>query len=193
MKAYWGSGGKVPRILDLDTRWRWVVSFTPRPFYPQRKCLHVQDGEVTWVVMPMQCCTTPSSQRSMQPPSSTTLHGITTQKISTWAITTVKTSYLTSSRNVIVYLLFCKVNWITKDSKINKYKLSRICYSRISTRISFLPYFVSRNFIFLLVELSQTNCLQITCSILACQTKTFFKFPVSAKNALWLWDMSSVI
>jgi hypothetical protein len=22
MKAYWGSGGIVPRILDLDTRWR---------------------------------------------------------------------------------------------------------------------------------------------------------------------------
>jgi hypothetical protein len=22
-------------ILDLDTRWRWVVSFTPRPLYPQ--------------------------------------------------------------------------------------------------------------------------------------------------------------
>jgi hypothetical protein len=22
MKAYWGSGGIAPRILDLDTRWR---------------------------------------------------------------------------------------------------------------------------------------------------------------------------
>jgi hypothetical protein len=28
MKAYWGSGG---------TRWRWVVSFTPRSLYPQGK------------------------------------------------------------------------------------------------------------------------------------------------------------
>jgi hypothetical protein len=35
MKAYWGSGGTAPRIPDLETRWRWVVSFTPRPFYPQ--------------------------------------------------------------------------------------------------------------------------------------------------------------
>jgi hypothetical protein len=30
MKAYWS-------ILDLGTRWRWVVIFTPRPLYPQGK------------------------------------------------------------------------------------------------------------------------------------------------------------
>jgi len=29
MKTYWRS------ILDLGTRWRWVVSFTPQPLYPQ--------------------------------------------------------------------------------------------------------------------------------------------------------------
>jgi hypothetical protein len=37
MKAYWGSGVIAPRILDLGTRWRWVVSFTPRPLYHQGK------------------------------------------------------------------------------------------------------------------------------------------------------------
>jgi hypothetical protein len=37
MKAYWGSGSIAPRILDLGTKWKWVVSFTPRPFYPQGK------------------------------------------------------------------------------------------------------------------------------------------------------------
>jgi len=37
MKTYSGSGGIVPRILDLGTRWRWVASFTPRPLYPQGK------------------------------------------------------------------------------------------------------------------------------------------------------------
>jgi hypothetical protein len=37
MEAYWGSGGTAPRILDLDTRWRWVVSFTTRPLYLQGK------------------------------------------------------------------------------------------------------------------------------------------------------------
>jgi hypothetical protein len=28
MKTNWGSGGIAPRILDLGTGWRWVVSFT---------------------------------------------------------------------------------------------------------------------------------------------------------------------
>jgi len=37
MKAYWESGGIAPRILELGTRWRWVVSFAPRPLYTQGK------------------------------------------------------------------------------------------------------------------------------------------------------------
>jgi hypothetical protein len=37
MKTCWGSGGIVPGILDLGTRWRSVVSFTPRPLYSQEK------------------------------------------------------------------------------------------------------------------------------------------------------------
>jgi len=37
MKMYWGSGGIVPGILDLGTRWRWVVSFMPWPLYTQGK------------------------------------------------------------------------------------------------------------------------------------------------------------
>jgi hypothetical protein len=37
MKTYWGSGGIAARILDLGTRWRSVVSFTPRPLYSQGK------------------------------------------------------------------------------------------------------------------------------------------------------------
>jgi hypothetical protein len=36
MKTCWGSGGIAPCILDV-TRWRWVVSFTPWPLYPQGK------------------------------------------------------------------------------------------------------------------------------------------------------------
>jgi hypothetical protein len=31
------SEGIAPRILDLGSRWRWVVSFTPRPLYSQGK------------------------------------------------------------------------------------------------------------------------------------------------------------
>jgi hypothetical protein len=34
MKAYWGSGCIAARILDLGTRWRAVVSFTPLSLYP---------------------------------------------------------------------------------------------------------------------------------------------------------------
>jgi hypothetical protein len=37
MKVYWGSVGTIPRILELGTRWRRVVSFTPRPLYAQGK------------------------------------------------------------------------------------------------------------------------------------------------------------
>jgi hypothetical protein len=37
MKTYWGSGGIAPRILGLGTRWRWVVSFNPRPLYPRER------------------------------------------------------------------------------------------------------------------------------------------------------------
>jgi hypothetical protein len=37
MKTYWGNVGIAPRIFDLGTRWRWVVSFTPLPHYPQGK------------------------------------------------------------------------------------------------------------------------------------------------------------
>jgi hypothetical protein len=37
MKAYWGSGGIVPRIIALGTRWRLVVSFTLQPLYYQGK------------------------------------------------------------------------------------------------------------------------------------------------------------
>jgi hypothetical protein len=37
MKAYWGVKVWLHSFFNLCTRWRWVVSFTPRPLYPQRK------------------------------------------------------------------------------------------------------------------------------------------------------------
>jgi hypothetical protein len=33
MNTYWESRGVSPRIFDLGTRWRLVVSITPRPYY----------------------------------------------------------------------------------------------------------------------------------------------------------------
>jgi len=38
MKAQWGSIDTSPHILDLGTRWRWVVSSTPHLPYPQGNC-----------------------------------------------------------------------------------------------------------------------------------------------------------
>jgi hypothetical protein len=42
MKAYWGVEELAPRILDLGTRLRRVVSFTPRPVYSQGKSPYYQ-------------------------------------------------------------------------------------------------------------------------------------------------------
>jgi hypothetical protein len=33
MKAYWENGATAPRILNLGTRWRWVVRFMPLALY----------------------------------------------------------------------------------------------------------------------------------------------------------------
>jgi hypothetical protein len=47
MKTYWGNGSIAPRIHILGTRWRWVVSFKPRPLYPQgTNPWHNQDGRI---------------------------------------------------------------------------------------------------------------------------------------------------
>jgi len=37
MKTYFGSGGVASHNLNLSTRWRWVVSFMPHPFYTWEK------------------------------------------------------------------------------------------------------------------------------------------------------------
>ena len=36
IKAFMGSRGTAP-LVELDTRWRWIVKFTPRTLYPLRK------------------------------------------------------------------------------------------------------------------------------------------------------------
>jgi hypothetical protein len=43
MKAYRGSRGIDPLILNLVTRLRWVVTFKPRPFYTrERTPVHIE-------------------------------------------------------------------------------------------------------------------------------------------------------
>jgi hypothetical protein len=39
MKAYWGSRGIAPLILNLDSRWIYVVNLKPRSLYPRGKPL----------------------------------------------------------------------------------------------------------------------------------------------------------
>jgi hypothetical protein len=36
-ECIWVRGSIAPRILNLGTRWKWVVRFTPRPLYPRRE------------------------------------------------------------------------------------------------------------------------------------------------------------
>jgi hypothetical protein len=49
-----GSGGMVPHILNLCTRWRWVVSFTPRLlYYPEQKTLKPTGQEAGWILEPI--------------------------------------------------------------------------------------------------------------------------------------------
>jgi hypothetical protein len=44
----WGCGGIAPRILNLSTRWKWVVSFTPSQLYSLGKSAgtHWKGGSV---------------------------------------------------------------------------------------------------------------------------------------------------
>jgi hypothetical protein len=42
LKAYSGSGGKSPLILNLGTRWRRVVNFTLRPIFSLGKIPFLQ-------------------------------------------------------------------------------------------------------------------------------------------------------
>jgi hypothetical protein len=44
-----GNGGINPRILNLGARWMWVVSFTPRPLYPQGKTTSGTHWRGDWV------------------------------------------------------------------------------------------------------------------------------------------------
>ena len=56
LKTYRGSGGTAPHILNMGTKWKWVVSLTPRPFQPQERTpvIELESGcapEPVWVVL----------------------------------------------------------------------------------------------------------------------------------------------
>lgn len=43
MKVYWRSGSIAPRIINTGTRWKQLVSFTPRVFNPNEKRFRIGD------------------------------------------------------------------------------------------------------------------------------------------------------
>jgi hypothetical protein len=95
MKTYWGNGGIAPRILDLGTRWRWVVSFAPRPLYPQ--------GMSPWYPLgkrlggPQSCSGRGGEEKNSQPPPPQDLNPRTpivqpiVQRYTNWVITAMCT------------------------------------------------------------------------------------------------------
>jgi hypothetical protein len=64
MKVYLECGGIAPRILDLGTRWRWVVSFTPRPLCPQKKS---PSYPLEWVGGPQSRSGSGDEEKNSQP------------------------------------------------------------------------------------------------------------------------------
>jgi hypothetical protein len=66
MKAYWRSGDISTRILVLGTGWRWVVSFTHRPLYPQRK--NPRYPLDRWLGEPQSCSGRGDEEKNCQPP-----------------------------------------------------------------------------------------------------------------------------
>jgi hypothetical protein len=91
MKTYWQSGVIAPRILWPRHRWRWVVSFTPRPLHPQRKSLWYPLDRSLVGPQSLHISTWPRTSilkmEAVQPPKrwfpTTTLHGSTAQKTTT--------------------------------------------------------------------------------------------------------------
>ena len=53
VNAYRGSGGVASPILNLGTRWRWVVSFTPRPLCLRERTPAPIDWDAGWAPDPV--------------------------------------------------------------------------------------------------------------------------------------------
>jgi hypothetical protein len=93
MKTYWRSGGIAPRILDLGTRWRWVVSFTPRPLYPQGKSpCYPLDRRLGG---PQKRSGHGGEEKNSQPPRTPIVKPVT-QRYTDWAITALGSSLFIS-------------------------------------------------------------------------------------------------
>jgi hypothetical protein len=52
LKAYWGNGSIAPFILNLDSRWRRVVSLISRPLYTRKLNPALSEQEAEWGTEP---------------------------------------------------------------------------------------------------------------------------------------------
>jgi hypothetical protein len=79
-----GSGGIASHILELGTRWRWVVSFIPRPLYPRERAPgnHWIGG---WVG-PRAVLNTAMVKRTIPSQESTPIVHTVAQRYTDWAI-----------------------------------------------------------------------------------------------------------
>jgi hypothetical protein len=128
MKTYLGNGGIAPRILDLGSRWRWVISFTPRPLHSQGKSLryplHRSLGG------PQSRSGSDGEEKNSQPPT-----GIETQELRCTAhsLVTIPTELsrqcgpkwlkITSDGDLLHLRCWCFHYWIVPSSCSN-----RMCY-----------------------------------------------------------------
>jgi len=53
MKAERESKGTAVLILNLDTRWRWVVNLTPDPLYSRERCPVSFEMQAGWAADPV--------------------------------------------------------------------------------------------------------------------------------------------
>jgi len=53
MKTYQGNEGTAPCILNLGTRWRWVVSFMPQQLYSWQKNVEPIQCKAGWTPEPV--------------------------------------------------------------------------------------------------------------------------------------------
>ena len=56
MKASMGTKVTVPHVLNLGTRWRWVINFTFRPLYPRKRRAGPIHYEVGWAPETVWTC-----------------------------------------------------------------------------------------------------------------------------------------
>jgi hypothetical protein len=131
-EPYGGVEVQLHAFFELGTRWRWVVSFTPRPLYPQEKSLwyHWIGG---WVglraVLDEVVKRKIHSPRRESNPRTQIIQAVA-QHYTDWAVTSIlilSSRLLPGIRNVLFYPTFLNVIFLEK--KIHyEIKSKQLCH-----------------------------------------------------------------